>query len=430
MADVFTDLLAARPDLPARIREWIDEAVKRHPLTVPEVQVEYPGQETPAKKAATTVVIKRGDPKAEPPPADPTEPLLIVWVNSKEIDLEHVRLEYKDGVWMVSAKAAGVTCISEAANKRFDVASGRTLKMADPEFTIRIRSFRFSLKSANTRPAAVASLSRTRGPAAPEPGALVTDIRVLGSWLTLTSPKDFWHRRENSRVQILQELWDSLAGEFNIAPRPDLEFPDASPSTLPSRPERFTIQLDVGSVARAFQFDVAESFARLLLERARNRPLQVDQLTGEIRWGRLICIGEQELTLGQLKTVGPTKVVVLKPDSGFVADTQFSRRWALTSSGPKLYRIGPEIRTPIQNGGFMPESPNVGQLQVKLQVVLTSKDMNLGDVQRFAPGQDIPLDVQENAEVSIAINGQILGAGKLVRTGEGRVGVRILNWNL
>jgi flagellar motor switch/type III secretory pathway protein FliN len=78
----------------------------------------------------------------------------------------------------------------------------------------------------------------------------------------------------------------------------------------------------------------------------------------------------------------------------------------------------------------MPESPNAGQLQVKMQVVLMSRDVNLEDLQKFAPGQDFPLDVKENVEVGIAINGQILGAGKLVRTGEGRIGVRILNWNL
>src|SRR5262249_27560505 len=131
------------------------------------------------------------------------------------------------------------------------------------------------------------------------------------------------------------------------------------------------------------------------------------------------------------------KVVVLKRNSAYLADMDLDRRWSLTPpAGPVFaggqipFRFGNEIRESLRNGGSMPDAPDVGQVQVRVQVVLTSKEMALGELQNYAPGKDVLLELKENAEVGIAINGRLLGTGKLVRVGDQRMGVRVVHWNV
>jgi hypothetical protein len=439
MADAASvELLKIRPDLPAKLRQWIDEALAKCSLSVPEVQVDYAGQETAASLRTTSVVVRRGDPSKKPA-GSPGEPL-VIWVNSKEIDSEHVRLEYTDGEWLLYGIGAGVTGISKAEARPVEVpAGGKPWKTSEAEFAFRIRSFKFNVKATDTQPAKVTSLERNTKPPAPYEKPQATPFQTFGCDFTLISPKGFWQGRERFKNEILRELWEKVADDFKIAPCPPLDFSVAPPGVLPSPQEQFSIKLNVSGDAQAFSIDIADSFCRSLLEKARNasHPLQWDQLLVAARKPALVTIGEQDLSLDQLMRVGPTMVVVLKSNSSSFGDLQTGRRWKLAqpkgplfAPGPKPFRIGEEIRENLRNGGFMPELPDLGQVKVRVQVVLSSVDMPLGDLQKYAPGHEVLLDLKENAEVAIAINGQLLGTGKLVRIGDERLGVRVLHWNV
>ena len=87
----------------------------------------------------------------------------------------------------------------------------------------------------------------------------------------------------------------------------------------------------------------------------------------------------------------------------------------------------------MESQGTAPEQrdfqkPNLAALPVRVHVVLTQLEMSLGELNRLKPGSIVELDRDKSESVQLAVNGKIAGTGELVEI-EGRLGVRISNWN-
>jgi type III secretion system YscQ/HrcQ family protein len=71
--------------------------------------------------------------------------------------------------------------------------------------------------------------------------------------------------------------------------------------------------------------------------------------------------------------------------------------------------------------------PDLGQLPLRVHVIVAEKELTLAEVNGLNIGTILELDRQNNGQVSLAVNGKVLGEGQLVEV-EGRLGVRISSW--
>lgn len=74
------------------------------------------------------------------------------------------------------------------------------------------------------------------------------------------------------------------------------------------------------------------------------------------------------------------------------------------------------------------QKPDLATLPVRVQIVLSQIELSLADLSNLKPGSIIDLNRDKSEGVQLAVNGKIAGAGELVEI-EGRLGVRISNWN-
>ncbi len=74
------------------------------------------------------------------------------------------------------------------------------------------------------------------------------------------------------------------------------------------------------------------------------------------------------------------------------------------------------------------QKPNLAALPVRVHIVLSQLEMTLGELNNLRPGSIVELDREKSESVQLAVNGKIAGTGELVEI-EGRLGVRISNWN-
>jgi type III secretion protein Q len=72
-------------------------------------------------------------------------------------------------------------------------------------------------------------------------------------------------------------------------------------------------------------------------------------------------------------------------------------------------------------------TPDLGQLPVRVHVILAEKELTLAEASGLTKGTIVELDCQKTGLVMLAVNGKPLGQGQLVDI-EGRLGVRILSW--
>ncbi|MBV8808613.1 MAG: type III secretion system cytoplasmic ring protein SctQ [Acidobacteriaceae bacterium] len=71
---------------------------------------------------------------------------------------------------------------------------------------------------------------------------------------------------------------------------------------------------------------------------------------------------------------------------------------------------------------------NLAGLPVRVHIVLSQLEMTFAELNKLRPGSIVELDREKSESVQLAVNGKIAGTGELVEI-EGRLGVRISNWN-
>ena len=90
----------------------------------------------------------------------------------------------------------------------------------------------------------------------------------------------------------------------------------------------------------------------------------------------------------------------------------------------KLFMEEQSEGRPITEGG----KPDLKSLPVRLHAVLTQVEMTLARLESLAPGSILELNWGKTEPLQLAVNGKVIGSGRLVDI-EGKLGVQITSWS-
>jgi type III secretion system YscQ/HrcQ family protein len=143
--------------------------------------------------------------------------------------------------------------------------------------------------------------------------------------------------------------------------------------------------------------------------------------------------GYTDLTAAELATVERSDVLLFEPRAALLFPNDFQRGWGLSNleqrrldnyfEGEQL--TNEEAKTPEETATAV--TPDFSQLPVRVHVVVGEKEMTLSEASTLAAGAIVELDATASDPVRLAVNGRIIGEGRLVEV-EGRLGVRITGW--
>lgn len=209
----------------------------------------------------------------------------------------------------------------------------------------------------------------------------------------------------------------------------------------------FPLQLAVGPAGSKPSYDadtrgVALSFSVRLLGMTGAFRLFVGRAAG-LRAGRTetlpvsfrfpVSPGYTELTPAELVTVEASDVLLFEPAAALLFPNDFSRGWRLSNLEQRRIDNYFEREQLTNEEAQQPEqivtatTPDFSQLPVRVHVVVGEKEMTLAEANALVAGTIVELDATANDPVRLAVNGRILGEGRLVEV-EGRLGVRITGW--
>jgi type III secretion system YscQ/HrcQ family protein len=165
-------------------------------------------------------------------------------------------------------------------------------------------------------------------------------------------------------------------------------------------------------------------------------------------WKFAVSLGFQPLTTSEMSQVELGDVLLFQPQLELRMPGQRECGWRISQikeeTSPGLLAAFSNIqriqidnyfeREPLISGdlqsGEAPKNesfPDLGQLPLHVHVIVAEKELTLAEANVLAAGTILELDHQNNGQVSLAINGKILGEGQLVEI-DGRLGVRISSW--
>ena len=72
---------------------------------------------------------------------------------------------------------------------------------------------------------------------------------------------------------------------------------------------------------------------------------------------------------------------------------------------------------------------DIDNVEVLLQVLLPAETIHVSELNQYTPGSELRLRIEPGSDVGIAINGRVLGQGKLVDL-NGVLGVRVTGWHV
>jgi flagellar motor switch/type III secretory pathway protein FliN len=235
-------------------------------------------------------------------------------------------------------------------------------------------------------------------------------------------------------------LVTSLAARVNW----DLSFPfQAAAGPLGARPDYaghtrglampFTVRiLGLTGVFRLFlPFAFMAAASQVYTAACRSGP---DAL---LSWAFPVSAGHVDLTMGEVESLERGDVVLYTGAAELLIPGDPRRGWAISAAAGNLgearidnYFEGPSLTNeqPFpaadEAGGVRPD---LGQLPVRLHIILGEKEMTLAEANALVRGSILALDLNNDGAVQLAVNGKIVGEGRLVEI-EGRLGVRILSW--
>ncbi len=183
------------------------------------------------------------------------------------------------------------------------------------------------------------------------------------------------------------------------------------------------------------------------MQRARpNR--DVNWLPFSAAWKFPVSLGFQPLTSAEIAELERGDVLLFRPQLELLVAGQRNCGWRIKhvdqdkSLGPlaalsniqqiqidNYFEREPLISEDLQSGEAPKNDnfPDLGQLPLHVHVIIGEKELTLAEANGLSTGTILELDHQNNGQVSLAINGRILGEGQLVEI-EGRLGVRISSW--
>lgn len=195
--------------------------------------------------------------------------------------------------------------------------------------------------------------------------------------------------------------------------------------------------LDLGGAAGLVEI----FFPANLLNGIQRTPSHDEFLQLPATWPVLVSAGYSDLTLEELTQLETGDILLLTSSYRLllpVTAEKGERGWraAPFESNPNRLQVEGyferssfamenEASTPAENDI---QKPNLGTLPVRVHIVLSQLEMTLAELNQLRPGSIVELDRDKSELVQLAVNGKIAGTAELVEI-EGRLGVRVANWN-
>jgi flagellar motor switch/type III secretory pathway protein FliN len=446
--------LALRRNLPEDLGEAIQDALGKHLRQSPAITVKC-DLSTPAESKAVAPGVFIGRPKTSGnAPAVAPGGEIQVWVRHMSIDPKHVAIQQTaSGRWEVSSWGKTPVRI-EADGERTVVNQGETREIQRNVFTLKIAICRFDFKAEDGPQEKIGKVEFT-GPAA---GDASTEqlgwFRVLGNSLEMRGPEGQWAGHAGQLRQATEAAWERFRDKHALPGTKSFEWCDRATATPQHEYDTRHVKVSVSGVEKNLEIRIPVPFYDALWRKLMETGLEsaAKRLERQVGWWRIVTAGEQRVPLERLKELRPESVIVLAKNSASVLDPVFWERRQLIrqmpGSGPApkaTFLIGEMVPHTIRSRGAgagersngenrmenrdpANDGPDTSSIEVKVEVVLPAERLTIAELTGWNKDRVIEANLGEGAEVGIAINGEILGRGKIVRTPGDRMGVQVMVW--
>jgi type III secretion system YscQ/HrcQ family protein len=163
-----------------------------------------------------------------------------------------------------------------------------------------------------------------------------------------------------------------------------------------------------------------------------------------ISWKFPVSLGAADLSAEELASIERNDVLIFEPGMSLLLPRRFDCGWKATGERLTSLRavscldhlqidkyferdVVSTEESPIKQPLELTPVPDLSQLPVSIHVILTEKELTLPDAAGLTSGAILDLDCDKSGTVLLAVNGKVLGDGRLVEI-EGRLGVKILSW--
>ena len=153
-----------------------------------------------------------------------------------------------------------------------------------------------------------------------------------------------------------------------------------------------------------------------------------------VGWKVPVSIGFVDLSPDEMAQIGLGDILVTQNAAAAHFPNDFRKGWSLIEeeSNSTRFRVDKYFERitsvdSVSESGTTASRPDLGALPLRLHVVLGEKDLTLAEIQSFAPGTIVDLEITKSDPVRLMVNGKILGEGELVEV-EGKLAVKVLGW--
>jgi len=160
-----------------------------------------------------------------------------------------------------------------------------------------------------------------------------------------------------------------------------------------------------------------------------------------VSWRFPVSLGSVDVSVGELGGLEHDDVLIFEHRLELLMPARFDRGWKAAAADEhepgnlshlelREYFEVESLKTehsPVENPSEPNRAPDLDQLPVRVHVILTEKEMTLEEASGLTRGAILGLDCDKSGTVSLAVNGKVLGEGRLVEI-DGHLGVKILSW--
>jgi len=233
-------------------------------------------------------------------------------------------------------------------------------------------------------------------------------------------------------LALLERAQQDLAFPFQFAQGPGGSRPECLP---PDRGLALCFSVGLTQLTGAFRvflpFGLLESMQQAAPTGAQ------PSLPRSVSWRFPVSAGYVELTAEEIGRLEPADILLFIAAPALLWPANPGRGWKASLAADNPWRVVLDnyfersLRMPdgadAEADGLASGSPDLGQLPIRVQVILGEHELTLGEVNSLAPGTILELNAGKSDPVGLAVNGKLIGQGELVEV-SGKLGVKILGW--
>jgi flagellar motor switch/type III secretory pathway protein FliN len=214
------------------------------------------------------------------------------------------------------------------------------------------------------------------------------------------------------------------------------------PITVSEFERGLSFDFSVGLSERTGSFKVFLPDVTLFRMRTVLSPTPVRAIHNALTCVLVISAGHLDLSASELADMEPGDIVLFRRSLTIALPSSYDsgeleRGWHAKEVKQNPLHI--ELVAPFQQTLFMEneahneqestaaKAPDLSRMPVRLHAVLGQVETTLTELESLAAGSILELNRTANDPVQLAVNGKILGSGRLVDV-EGKLGVQISNW--